>query len=160
MLRAPLCGAVETPARAPRVGKYVRPGTEQEWQARCGDKYIPVGAGRYAAELGSDSDEANDACARRRNCMEQRMAYGYSPAPGGQTSEGTRTGPGNAAIWRGVFGMLPAVRSLVPVAAAGARALRHRHGPRRGHVNCAGNYCWWFLSKSAFEKVVPVSAEL
>ena len=62
----------------------MRPGTEQEWQARCGDKYIPVGAGRYAAELGSDSDEANDACARRRNCMEQRVAYGYTPAPRGR----------------------------------------------------------------------------
>ena len=40
---------------------------------RCGEHYIPVGFGTYAAELGSDSDEANDAKARRRGCMEQRL---------------------------------------------------------------------------------------
>ena len=55
------------------VRKYVRPGTEEEWAERCGAAYIPVGAAQYAAELGSDSDEANDAKARRRGCMEQRM---------------------------------------------------------------------------------------
>ena len=53
--------------------KYVRPGTEEEWMERCGENYIPVGFGTYAAELGSDSDEANDAKARLRGCMEQRL---------------------------------------------------------------------------------------
>ena len=54
---------------------YVRPGTEEEWAEKCGESYIPVGARQYAAELGSDSDEANDAKARRRNCMTQRMEW-------------------------------------------------------------------------------------
>ena len=58
---------------APSGSKYVRPGTEEEWAERCGEHYIPVGFGKYAAELGSDSDEANDAKARRRGCMEQRL---------------------------------------------------------------------------------------
>ena len=49
--------------------------TEAEWAHRCRNiiRYIPVGEGRYAAELGNDPVAAAEATERRTRCMGDRL---------------------------------------------------------------------------------------